>query len=74
MDWNFAVVEWQLFKGEVRANWARLTDSHLETIAGKRVRLADEIRDAYGLTRDQAEQQIRSFEARLRDPRPVSSR
>jgi uncharacterized protein YjbJ (UPF0337 family) len=74
MDWNFAVLEWQLFKGEVRANWTRLTDSHLEVIAGKRVRLADTIRDAYGLTRDQAEQQIRSFEARIEDPRPVSSR
>jgi hypothetical protein len=74
MDWSFAVIEWQLFKCEVRANWSRLTDSHLEVIAGRRVRLADNIRDAYGLTKEQAEQQIRSFEARIQDPRPVSSR
>jgi uncharacterized protein YjbJ (UPF0337 family) len=74
MDWNMALADWQLFKGEVRAHWTRLTDSHLDLIAGKRVRLADNIRDAYGLTRDQAEQQIRTFEARILDPRPVSSR
>jgi hypothetical protein len=74
MDWNFAVLEWQLFKYEVRANWARLTDSQLEMIAGRRARLAGTLRDAYDLTRDQAEQQIRSFEARIQDPRPVSSR
>ena len=74
MDWDVAAGEWQLFKGEVRAHWTRLTDSHLEVIAGRRVRLADQIRDAYGLTRDQAEQQIRNFEARILDPRPVSSR
>ena len=74
MDWNFAVLDWQLFKGEVRANWARLTDSHLEVIAGRRVRLADKLREAYDLTKDQAEQQIRSFEARIQDPRPMSPR
>lgn len=74
MDWKVAEADWQLFKGEVRAHWAKLTDSHLEVIAGRRVRLADKIRDAYGFTRDQAEQQIRNFEARILDSRPVSRR
>jgi uncharacterized protein YjbJ (UPF0337 family) len=43
-------------------------------IAGGRARLAGKIREAYGVTGDEAERQIKSFEARNEHPRPVSSR
>jgi len=74
MDWNLVETSWQRFRDEVHANWGRLTSAHLDLIAGSRARLASKIEEAYGLTSNEAEQQIKSFEARNQHPRPVSFR
>jgi uncharacterized protein YjbJ (UPF0337 family) len=74
MDWNLAEVSWQEFRSEVHANWGRLTAVHLDTIAGRRASLSNEIEEAYGVTSEEAERQIKSFEARNQHPRPVSFR
>jgi uncharacterized protein YjbJ (UPF0337 family) len=74
MDWNSAQVNWQQFRCEVHANWGRLTSGHLDVIAGRRACLADKIEQAYGVTGDEAERQIKRFEARNQHPRPVSLR
>ena len=64
MDWNFVEVNWQQFRGEVHPNWGRLTSAQLDMIAGGRGLLATKIREAYGVTDEEAERQIKSFEAR----------
>jgi uncharacterized protein YjbJ (UPF0337 family) len=74
MDWNLVEASWQQFRDEVHANWARLSLAHLDFIAGSRTRLATRIKEAYGVTGDEAERQIKSFEARNQHPRPVSLR
>lgn len=74
MDWNLVEASWQQFRGEVHANWGRLTSAHLDLIAGRRARLVRKIREAYGVTGDEAERQIKGFEARNQHPRPVSLR
>lgn len=74
MDWNFAEANWQQFRGEVHANWGKLTSGQLDMIAGGRALLATKIREAYGVTDEEAERQIKSFEARNQHPRPVSLR
>jgi uncharacterized protein YjbJ (UPF0337 family) len=74
MDWNSVVAEWKPFRNEVRAQWGKLTNAQLDVIAGLRTRLAEQIRVSYGVTPDEAERQIRSFEARNQFLRPVSSR
>ena len=74
MDWNCVEASWQTFRGEVQANWGRLTSEHLDAIAGRRVCLAKKLEEAYGVTGDEAERQIRAFEARNGHPRPVSFR
>jgi uncharacterized protein YjbJ (UPF0337 family) len=74
MDWNFSEADWQQLRCEVHANWGRLTSGHLDVIAGKRAGLANKIAEVYGVTGDEAERQIRSFEARNQHPRPVSFR
>ena len=74
MDWNFVEASWQEFRVEVHANWGKLTAAHLDLIAGRRTRLATKLREAYAVTADEAERQIRSFEARNQHPRPVSFR
>jgi hypothetical protein len=74
VDWNSAQADWPRFRDEVRANWTILTSGQLDLIAGRRVRLANKIEEAYGITGDEAERQIKSFELRNALPRPVSFR
>jgi len=74
MDWIAAVVEWKAFRNEVRAEWGKLTDAQLAVIAGLRIHLVEQIGVSYGVTPDEAERQIRHFEARNEYLRAVSSR
>lgn len=50
MDWSCVEASWQTFRGEVQANWGRLTSDHLDAIAGRRVCLAKKLEEAYGVT------------------------
>lgn len=74
MDWITAAAEWRNFRGVVRANWRTLTEVDLAGISGDRACLATRIQERYGLSSAQAEQQIRTFEARCEYFRTVSSR
>lgn len=74
MEWTNAAAEWSNFRGVVRTNWRRLTDVDLAGISGDRARLATRIQERYGLSNAQAEQQIRTFEARCEYFGTVSSR
>ena len=73
MNWDIVEGSWRQFKGTVRARWGKLTDDHLDVIAGKRDQLSGKIQEAYGITRDEAEKQIRGFEDRNKNYRPKSS-
>ena len=71
MNWNIVEGNWKQFKGEVKAQWGKLTDDHLDVIAGKRSQLGGKIQEAYGITQDEAEQQIKHFELRDKNERPA---
>jgi uncharacterized protein YjbJ (UPF0337 family) len=58
---------WKQFKGLVKSQWGKLTDDHLDQIKGKRDILAGKIQEAYGITREEAENQINDFEKRNKD-------
>ena len=53
---------WKELKGRAKQQWGKLTDDRLDEIAGKRDQLAGEIQQAYGVSRDEAEKQIKDFE------------
>ncbi|HEY7884803.1 MAG TPA: CsbD family protein [Cellvibrionaceae bacterium] len=53
---------WKEAKGKVKQQWGKLTDDQLDVIDGKREQLAGEIQKAYGVTRDEAEKQVKQFE------------
>jgi uncharacterized protein YjbJ (UPF0337 family) len=70
MDWNIVEGNWKQFKGKVKQQWGKLTDDHLDVIAGKRDELAGKIQESYGISKDEAEKQIKDFEERNKDERP----
>lgn len=70
MNWDIVEGNWNQFKGKVKARWGNLTDDHLEVIAGKRVALVGKVQEAYGISKNDAEKQIRHFEMRNKDYRP----
>ena len=67
MDWNIVEGNWKQFKGKVKKRWGKLTDDHLAVIAGKRDQLAGKVQETYGITKDEAEKQIKDFEERSRN-------
>jgi uncharacterized protein YjbJ (UPF0337 family) len=73
MNWDIVEGNWKQFKGKVKAQWGKLTDDHLDVIAGKRAELAGKIQESYGITKDEAEEQIKRFEKLNKDYRPKSS-
>jgi uncharacterized protein YjbJ (UPF0337 family) len=70
MNWDIVEGNWKQFKGKVKARWGNLTDDHLEVIAGKRVALVGMLQEAYGITKGEADRQIKRFEQLNKDYRP----
>ncbi len=74
MDWTSAAAEWRNFRGVVQTCWRKLAAADLAEISGDRACLATRIQECYGVSSSEAEQQIRSFEARCEYFPKVSSR
>lgn len=55
--------EWKKLKGAAKEKWGKLTDDELTTIDGKREQLAGAIQEKYGVAKEEAEKQIKEFEA-----------
>jgi uncharacterized protein YjbJ (UPF0337 family) len=70
MNWDIVEGNWKQFKGKVRSRWGKLTDDQLDLIAGKRTELAGKIQEAYGVTKDEVEMQIKLFEEQIKDLKP----
>ncbi|GAB3095940.1 CsbD family protein [Aestuariicella hydrocarbonica] len=67
MNWDIVEGNWKKFKGKAKSNWGKLSDDRLDVIAGNRDQLRGEIQKAYGITKDEAEKQIKSFEKIIKD-------
>lgn len=70
MNWNIVEGNWKQFQGKVKTQWGKLTDDQLDVIAGKRVELAGKIQEAYGISTDEADKQIKAFEELNKDYKP----
>jgi uncharacterized protein YjbJ (UPF0337 family) len=73
MNWDVIEGDWMQFKGHVREKWGKLTDDKLDQIGGKRDQLAGNIQEAYGITQEQAELQVKAFETLHKDYQPKTS-
>jgi uncharacterized protein YjbJ (UPF0337 family) len=64
MNWDRIEGNWKQLKGKIREQWGRLTDDELDKIAGRREKLAGSLQNSYGIAKDEAEKQIKDFEAK----------
>jgi uncharacterized protein YjbJ (UPF0337 family) len=62
MNWDVIESNWKQFTDVVKEQWSKLTDDHVQRIAGRRDRLGAEIATMYGVSNEEAEKQLQSFE------------
>ena len=67
MNWDRIEGNWKKFKGSVKEQWGKLTDDHIETIAGKRDQLVGKVQETYGITVEETEKQVAEWQERQRD-------
>lgn len=64
MNWDQVEGNWKQIKGKVKQQWGKLTDDQLDMVSGKRDQLIGKIQECYGIARDEAERQVKAWEAR----------
>jgi uncharacterized protein YjbJ (UPF0337 family) len=65
MSWDRISGNWTQWKGRIRERWGKLTDDQLDVVNGRREQLSGRIQDAYGLSKDEVERQLRNWERNL---------
>ena len=53
---------WKQLSGKVKTQWGKLTDDQLTQINGRRDQLVGKIQESYGISRDEADRQVRDWE------------
>lgn len=66
MTWESIAGRWHHLKGQAKQTWGQLTDDDLEMIQGRREELIGRLQERYGLSRDDAERQVRAWERTVR--------
>ena len=67
MNWDRIGGNWKQIKDNVKEQWGKLTDDHLDGIAGNREQLVGKIQENYGVAQDEAERQVQDWERRNPD-------
>jgi len=67
MNKDIAEGNWKQVKGKVKEQWGKLTDDDFDVIAGKRDQLLGRIQERHGISRDEAEKQVKEWETRNPD-------
>ena len=62
MNWEQVKGNWNQFKGQVKVRWGEITDDELDIIAGRRDQLIGAIQETYGLSKEEAEREVKEFE------------
>lgn len=61
MNWDRVEGSWKQFTGKVREKWGKLTDDDLAVVDGKQERLIGRIQERYGVAKDEAQRQVKSW-------------
>ncbi len=54
---------WEQVKGHVQKKWGKLTNDDLDVIEGERKKLSGQVQERYGITKDEADKQIKEWNA-----------
>jgi len=65
MNWNQIEGQWKNLSGQLKSQWAKLTDDDLKNIAGKKEQLVGTLQQRYGMVKDDAEKQINKWLAKI---------
>lgn len=63
MNWDRIEGQWKQIRGSIRERWGDLTDDHIDQAAGQRDKFVGIIQERYGITRDEADKQVREWES-----------
>jgi uncharacterized protein YjbJ (UPF0337 family) len=61
MNWDRVEGNWKQFSGKVKEKWGKLTDDDLTVINGKQDQLVGRIQERYGVAKDEAEKQVKTW-------------
>jgi uncharacterized protein YjbJ (UPF0337 family) len=67
MNWDTIQGNWKQLTGQAKAQWGKLTDDDLQVVAGHRDQLSGKIQERYGIAKDEAEKQLKDWEAKASD-------
>ena len=73
MNWDIAEGNWKQLVGMVETEWGKLTEDKLRVTAGERIELAGRIQESYGISKDEADQQLKAFRQLNKACRPKGS-
>ena len=62
MNWDQIAGNWKQAKGQIKQNWAKLTDDDLTYIEGSRDKLVGKVQERYGIAKDEADRKIADWE------------
>lgn len=68
MNWDVVKGNWKQLTGKLRAQWGKLTDDDLTTIAGKKDEFLGKLQERYGYKKDQAEKEVDDFLRTINQP------
>ncbi|MBD3671647.1 MAG: CsbD family protein [Gammaproteobacteria bacterium] len=74
MSWNQIEGKWHEFVGEAKLKWSKLTDSDLAECEGNRDKLIGKLEQLYGMSRDEAGEEIARIEQRLSESQQGAER
>lgn len=57
--------QWKQLTGKIQAKWGDLTNDDLDVAEGNAEYLAGKIQERYGITKDEAEKQVREFDSSM---------
>jgi uncharacterized protein YjbJ (UPF0337 family) len=67
MNWDRIEGNWKQVIGKAQEQWGKLTKDDLDVVAGRRDQLAGKIQERYGVTKEDAETQLASWERKATD-------
>jgi uncharacterized protein YjbJ (UPF0337 family) len=70
MSWDIDAEAWKLVGVKIKSRWGKINNAGLLAIDSKREGLLSQLQDFYGVSAEEAESQVASFEKHTKELRP----